>query len=341
LQGRLGKNALRVINLGVPGYNSSMIANRFDKNIKKYHPAAIIILMGSNDDWNPAELDRSLISKDKWEAVYYLESLFYRIKTFRLIDFIWQGINNKITRENQDINRFKSVHPNRQPRAGAGYNSLFVTREKSPSAQKYIALAKAFHRRGDYDKSVCLFKKAIKLEPENLSFHRLLCIEYGLAGQYANGFKVCQSGLRINKNDMKLWLALFQLAKHDSELLPQAETLLARWGSPEVKEYFRFKKDIYRRVFLSNLGKIVAAARENGDPKIVLCNYPYSQCSFNDQILKAGRLFGLTTVNFQEIFAGLRKKNGDNYYFVPDWHCNDRGYEEMAKNLLPYVETAL
>ncbi len=42
----------KVINLGVPGSNSSQLLNRLRNNILKYKPAIIIVQTGENDYWN-------------------------------------------------------------------------------------------------------------------------------------------------------------------------------------------------------------------------------------------------------------------------------------------------
>jgi tetratricopeptide (TPR) repeat protein len=362
LQSKLGKNAVIVINKGVPGWNSSMLANRFEDNIRKYRPSVVIILVGSNDDWNPAELDDDFILTNKWKAASYLEGLFYRVKTFRLMGFILQGIKNKITGSNRDVYRIKSGEPNAQPIADSEYASLLacgyrhyfdkqfnsaaccfysVIKRDPHRADGYVGLANIFHKRGKFEKSIRLLKKAIKIEPNNLFIYQMLSIEYGAIGQYDNGFKVCLSALKIDKNDMRFWLALFQFAEHRQELIIEAKAVLAQLGSPEIEKHLQLKKDIYKRVFLKNIERMVASAKENGKIKVILCNYPHSQCSFNDDIPKVNRLLDVTTVNLQDVFTYLRKKNGDDYYFIPDNHCNDRGYEAISRILLPYVETAL
>ena len=362
LHDRLGKDAVSVINKGVPGWTSSKVANQFDENMKKYLPSVVIILVGSNDDWNPVELDNSLIPTDKRKVASYLEGLFSRVKTFRLVGYIVQGLKNKVAGGNRNVCQVKSGKLNDQPIIDVEYNTQLANghtyyfdkelnsaascfynaiRRDPHRADGYIGLATIFHKRGKFDKSIRLLKKAIRIEPGNLLIYQMLSIEYGAIGQYDNGFKVCLEALKIDKNNIKSWLALFQFADHRQELILEARATLEQLGSPEIKKYILRKKDIYQLVFLRNIERMLSNAKKNGNPKVILCNYPFSQCSFNDNIPNANRLFDITTVNLQDVFAYLRKKNGDSAYFIPDGHCNDRGYNIIARILLPYVEAAL
>ena len=51
----VGKDKLKVINVGAGGMNSSQVLNRLNKNIASYRPDLIILLIGINDSWNMNE----------------------------------------------------------------------------------------------------------------------------------------------------------------------------------------------------------------------------------------------------------------------------------------------
>lgn len=58
LQHLLDKQApkkFHVINIGISGFNSSQVLNRFEGNLKKYHPDLVVLLIGINDPWNMNE----------------------------------------------------------------------------------------------------------------------------------------------------------------------------------------------------------------------------------------------------------------------------------------------
>ncbi|HEB91577.1 MAG TPA: hypothetical protein ENI85_18525 [Deltaproteobacteria bacterium] len=60
--------AVRVVNLGIPGQNSAMVANRLEAQIERYRPDLVIVWVGLNNSWNFSEFDlaRSEGSDIRW-----------------------------------------------------------------------------------------------------------------------------------------------------------------------------------------------------------------------------------------------------------------------------------
>ncbi|MBU1087467.1 MAG: hypothetical protein KKD05_08105 [Candidatus Omnitrophica bacterium] len=52
LKEKLGKDKVEVINAGRPGMNTPMLANRFDAFMDNYQPNIVLVLIGTNDEWN-------------------------------------------------------------------------------------------------------------------------------------------------------------------------------------------------------------------------------------------------------------------------------------------------
>lgn len=59
-----------VVNLGIPGINSSQVLNRFRNYLSKYNPDLVIVMIGINDPWN---LEESNILK------FYNENIFKKM----------------------------------------------------------------------------------------------------------------------------------------------------------------------------------------------------------------------------------------------------------------------
>ncbi|MBI5739592.1 MAG: hypothetical protein HZA16_02625 [Nitrospirae bacterium] len=55
LDRNISSRKCEVLNLGVPGINSSQLLNRFRSNILKYKPDLVIVMVGINDPWNLEE----------------------------------------------------------------------------------------------------------------------------------------------------------------------------------------------------------------------------------------------------------------------------------------------
>lgn len=60
LEKKIPSQHFKVINLGIPGMNSSQVLNRLRENILRYDPDLLIIMAGINDPWN---LEESTILK--------------------------------------------------------------------------------------------------------------------------------------------------------------------------------------------------------------------------------------------------------------------------------------
>ena len=78
----------RVVNLGVPGMNSAMMANRFDANLARYRPDLVILWAGANNVWNENEAERW----DQEAAPDWPYRLLLRLKLVRLVRFLGSGV---------------------------------------------------------------------------------------------------------------------------------------------------------------------------------------------------------------------------------------------------------
>lgn len=74
----------QVINLGAPGQNSIQILNALPEIFKRYHPAALVVLVGVNNGWNIAGREKSLAEK-----------ILHRIKLYRLFRLVYFHNFNK------------------------------------------------------------------------------------------------------------------------------------------------------------------------------------------------------------------------------------------------------
>jgi hypothetical protein len=82
------------MNLGVPGMNSSQVANRIEGQIDKFHPDLVIVWVGLNNPWNATETaDRSALRR-----------LLMRSRLFRLAVVAWEKATPPaLTREQRQV----------------------------------------------------------------------------------------------------------------------------------------------------------------------------------------------------------------------------------------------
>ncbi len=87
LDARTG-SGYRVVNLGIPGMNSAMMANRFDQNLARYRPELVILWAGANNIWNENETE----NWDQEGAPDRLYRALLRLKLVRLVRFLGSGV---------------------------------------------------------------------------------------------------------------------------------------------------------------------------------------------------------------------------------------------------------
>jgi lysophospholipase L1-like esterase len=78
----------RVVNLGVPGMNSAMMASRFEANLARHRPQLVILWAGGNNIWNENETE-------SWDAEGEPDRLYralLRLKLVRLVRFLGSGV---------------------------------------------------------------------------------------------------------------------------------------------------------------------------------------------------------------------------------------------------------
>lgn len=91
LNQNISSKKFEVLNLGVPGTNSSQLLNRFQYNILKYKPDMVIVMVGINDPWNFEEsniLEFYNITAVK-QLYMKIELLLNKSKLFRFLTLVF------------------------------------------------------------------------------------------------------------------------------------------------------------------------------------------------------------------------------------------------------------
>jgi len=74
---------IQVVNLGVPGMNTPMVANRLEGQIARLHPDLVIAWAGANSFWNATETE-------SWEGwTNALRGWLFRLRTVRFVAMAW------------------------------------------------------------------------------------------------------------------------------------------------------------------------------------------------------------------------------------------------------------
>ena len=85
-----GAHPIEVLNLGMPGSNSSRIRKNFSRIVRTFLPDVVLVMIGANDNWTvPVPLEES---KEKEGDLRY--SLWRRSRVFRLLYMIRRAIQH-------------------------------------------------------------------------------------------------------------------------------------------------------------------------------------------------------------------------------------------------------
>lgn len=68
-----------VLNLGVPGMNTTQVLNRLPLNVARFHPDVLVVWCGINDAWNNAEVDSTASVWRRWIETVGSRSRLYRL----------------------------------------------------------------------------------------------------------------------------------------------------------------------------------------------------------------------------------------------------------------------
>lgn len=155
---------VQVVNLGIPGQNSSQLVRRLEQQIATYHPAAILVLVGINNYWNFAELNvpnRSLMTG--------LRSAAARLKLYKLMTLV-------IQQARQYSEGASAVHRTKQQPAVTTAETLSTPRVSGQDDAMSVGWEAI--RQGHYPLALEQFQRARQMGPDDPAVY------YGLGKTY-------------------------------------------------------------------------------------------------------------------------------------------------------------
>ena len=210
-----------------------------------------------------------------------------------------------------------------EPKGGVGYCGIgwsYSEQQKNGEARKW-------------------FRKGIKAAPKEGGCYYGLGFVYQKQGKYEEAIKWFKEGVKADPGDKGNYRGIvYSLKFIPGEQKRYDEVLkffneLAQKDNPGALSYVKLmeKSNVDKAVMLwfkSDLTKIIKIC-QNKKIKIILQNYP-SPDKANEIIEKLARDYFLPFVNNYQIFSELRNRKD---FFVPDGHCNAKGYGVMAENV--------
>ncbi|MBU1912190.1 MAG: hypothetical protein KKB22_01475 [Candidatus Omnitrophica bacterium] len=368
LNGRFSNNNFEVYNLGVPGSNSSQLANNMQYNINKYHPDLLIIMTGRNDAWNLTDVTNVLLSNK-------IDSILAHLKIYKLVKIIAINLRGRVNFENTVISKvaieanLAADHNNRDNK------NIKIQKDILPEASQQIVTGHNFAAQARYDLAEKCFLKALELDPHNVSANRQLGAIYREQAKYESAEECLKKSLAredgtkdlgaylelgmihrlkgkygLAKQELKeamadpqqLYLAfneLFQLYKDGEEFFNDIENFKKQIKNQEIFAkldlLLKLKKDeeVVYRILYANLIKIKEISKIN-NLVVIYQTYPNPDIdAINENIRKFAKRYNALLADNYLIFKEKLTNQNKKDFFVADEHCNAKGYRIIAQNI--------
>lgn len=163
-----------VINKGIIATDTTAILSKLEENIEKYKPNMLITMMGINDE----EYYKGIVDVYEDGAVYRVKQFLRSFKTYKLIRLLGKHIgahtgtlDRPTIREDEDKGLF----------------------------EEYLALGDAYRLSGEYGKAEKMLKKAIKINPKEVSVYASLAWNYLYSDKLEQAEEMFRSAIEINQ----------------------------------------------------------------------------------------------------------------------------------------------
>ncbi len=200
----------------------------------------------------------------------------------------------------------------------------------------YHGMGESYRSQGSYAEAIKWFKKGIKTDPAEGSNYYGMGESYRGKGDYQEAIKWFKKGIEIDPSNVSNYHSMCRLRASikPEEYVEIIDFLrdLAR-SNPFILDYIEMLKrqDVDREIdnwIKSGIGNIVKICQGEGI-KIILQNYPSGDV-VNQVIKEVAKEYTLAFVDNEQAFNELGRRED---YFLPDGHCNEKGYTIMANNI--------
>lgn len=190
-----------VINLGIPGTNTTFIVSQLEDNLNRYKPDMVIAMMGINDRKDIVPYEDASPKKNK----LFLQ----KFNTYKLTRLIWLYIKNKTSKigicklrekegfiaKAKDLMQLDTL---KEPEKMSKKPTEITPKNNKESPPELKAW---FWFREEPRKAEESLKKAIELNPKNDILHLILGIFYSVQGNYDKAEEMLKKAIELNPRD--------------------------------------------------------------------------------------------------------------------------------------------
>jgi len=222
---------IAVVNAGVPGWNSSLVAHRFKENLRKYRPAWAVILMGSNDHKNYQDVDCRFFALTRQDRFSLLRDKLQNFKSWRLLVTLAQSLRAKLENyyisllaEDLPVHKSSPIQKNR--RTFLCYDYLFkreydrakdcfleMLKSNPRSVPALIGLSKTYTDGGseNFAGAIGFLEQARAIEPLNMNVLAEMSWVYKNLGRYEDALDVCLWALSFEKENLNFYKEVVEI----------------------------------------------------------------------------------------------------------------------------------
>ncbi len=319
---------INVINAGRLGNTSTLLLNNFGKDIALYRPQVAIVMVGCNNFWNFEDSSYFKLYKEKIGYFGKADEILNRLRIYKLIKIGYLGLKNSQKKKPEIIQDNISHESLRLSTLGAG---LFLE--------------------GRFDSAEGILKEALVSDKNNYNAHLWLAHIYNARAKFKEGRKELWEAIQAigEWNNNLVYDVICRIPEKNDSMVVEKELkeikryIEARYSKDSSKRKslvklidakldFLENKQIPQRVLEYDLGQIVRIAESKG-VILILQTYPHDGSSLYDVFKRVSSEFNIPLVDNFSAFKEIEKQGNINDFFVPDKHCNDKGYRIIAENI--------
>ncbi len=341
LNAKGNKVKFRVINAGLGGGTTSIALKALNSLIMSHDPKILIVMIGTNDDWNYTGLNLACLPINSVPPIIRLESMISRSRTYRLakIGFInlratihkpvYEVKKSEIELENEELAmRYYRQHDLNM--AADYFNKVLLINPTNASA--YNILAHIFREQGKYEKAMDYSIKILDMntadeDVKQAAYLQLLCL-YQPQKKYDEKIEEI---LRRNIFYADFENSVMEIYKKEISKDLNMKGSLAKDISNEKAQnkLSNIRKELIEKIMRYNLEEIVRIAKVH-KIKLIFCSYPEYKFPAIAHMKETARRFGFVYIDIMPVFKDILSRESRDKYFVPDGHCTSSGYKIMA-----------
>jgi len=320
LRRNTGKD-IRVINAGRLGDTSSLLLKNFRKDLARYNPDIAIVMIGINNFWN-LEDSSYFILKNKAGYLEKIDSALSHLRVYKLIKIGYLNFENN---KKESLKRIRI--------------------EINKKSLRFSTLGEKLFLKGKYNLAKRALERAQALDKNNYQAYFWLVHTYNFLLEFEKAKKESYKAIEAidEWNDSFVSDLIMTVRMTKKELKKIKRYIEAKYSrnSEKRKNFVKLidarldfleDKQMPKKVLEYDLNEIIRIAKSKG-VTLILQTYPHDNYLLYDVFLKISNKFNIQLVDNIMVFKEILKHSSVEDFFVPDGHCNDKGYRIISEDV--------